>query len=199
MNLEVFRTALQEMQPVLDAWGRRVVAEIQAALLLEMGERFPTFLKIPVDVRLKSESSALGKVARKGYTDPFRQMTDLVGTRFVVLFRTDIEVVSRIIEGSTLWTASRDRDYEAEIEKAPYHFDYQSVHYVVRANGDLECDGTPVPEGTPCEIQIRTLLQHAYAEIVHDSIYKPTDEAPPIAKRYVARSMALMETTDDLF
>lgn len=50
-----------------------------------------------------------------------------------------------------------------------------------------------------CEVQIRTLLQHAYAELVHDSIYKPVGRVPPKAERQVARSMALMETTDELF
>lgn len=199
MNPAEFRTTLKEMEPVLHAWGGRVVSEISASLERELGERFPSFLKLPAGPRVKAESSGLGKIARKGYTDPIRQMTDLVGVRFVVLLRTDIDIITQIIEGATLWTASLDRDYEAEIEKAPSHFDYQSVHYVIRANGDIECDGIVVPSGTPCEIQIRTLLQHAYAEMVHDNIYKPTGEVPSKAKRFVARSMALMETTDDLF
>jgi putative GTP pyrophosphokinase len=199
MNIEEFRTTLKEMEPVLQAWGGRVVSEISRSLDRELGERFPSFLKLPANYRIKAESSALGKIARKGYTDPIRQMTDLVGVRFVVLLRTDIDIIAKIIEGATLWTASRDRDYEAEIEKAPSHFDYQSVHYVIRANTDMDCHGIIVPGDTPCEIQIRTLLQHAYAEMVHDNIYKPTGEVPSKAKRYVARSMALMETTDDLF
>ncbi|MCC2018497.1 hypothetical protein QM121_09360 [Enterobacter hormaechei] len=50
-----------------------------------------------------------------------------------------------------------------------------------------------------CEVQVRTLLQHAYAELVHDSVYKPVGIVPKSAERHIARSMALMETTDDLF
>ncbi|MEN6440947.1 MAG: hypothetical protein ABFD97_20445 [Syntrophobacter sp.] len=199
MNVEDFRKAFESLQPILKAWGGRVVSEIEEGLEDELGEHYSSFLKLPAEFRLKQESSALGKIIRKEYDDPVRQMTDLVGARFVVLLRTDIDIVDKVIEGSTLWSASRDRDYEAEIAKAPSHFDYQSVHYVVRAKGNIDCDGIIVPDSTPCEIQIRTLLQHAYAEMVHDNIYKPTGEVPPKAKRYVARSMALMETTDDLF
>ncbi|MDH8014158.1 hypothetical protein QIH10_28860, partial [Klebsiella pneumoniae] len=33
----------------------------------------------------------------------------------------------------------------------------------------------------------------------HDSIYKPSGDVPKSAERQIARSMALMETTDDLF
>jgi hypothetical protein len=40
---------------------------------------------------------------------------------------------------------------------------------------------------------------NAYAELVHDSIYKPSGDVPKSAERQIARSMALMETTDDLF
>ena len=199
MNVEDFRKAFEPLQPILKAWGGRVVSEIEEGLEKELGEHYSSFLKLPAEFRLKQESSALGKIIRKQYTDAVRQMTDLVGTRFVVLLRTDIDIVVKIIEGSTLWSASLDRDYESEIAKSPSHFDYQSVHYVVRAKGDIDCEGIIVPNSTPCEVQIRTLLQHAYAEMVHDNIYKPTGEVPPKAKRYVARSMALMETTDDLF
>jgi hypothetical protein len=35
--------------------------------------------------------------------------------------------------------------------------------------------------------------------MVHDSIYKPVGPVPPKVERQVAKSMALLETTDDLF
>jgi putative GTP pyrophosphokinase len=41
-------------------------------------------------------------------------------------------------------------------------------------------------------------LQHAIAELSHDAMYKTTRAVPSQAKRLVARSMALMETTDEL-
>ena len=56
-----------------------------------------------------------------------------------------------------------------------------------------------IPEAIACEVQIRTLLQHAHSELTHDSIYKPTTVAKPDVKRTVAKSMALIEATDDYF
>jgi putative GTP pyrophosphokinase len=55
------------------------------------------------------------------------------------------------------------------------------------------------PRGMPCEIQIRSMLQHVYSEVTHKSIYKykliePTNSM----RRDVARSMALLETADHL-
>jgi hypothetical protein len=126
-------------------------------------------------------------------------MTDIVGVRFVVLFRSDIDIISQVIEGSSQWIASLDRDYDEEIYAEPSHFDYQSKHYILRANGDIPCGDFIIPNQMACEVQLRTILQHAYAEIVHDNIYKPSGVVTSKSKRLVARSMALMETTDDLF
>ncbi|EKO3514439.1 hypothetical protein [Vibrio fluvialis] len=84
-------------------------------------------------------------------------------------------------------------------KKAPLLFTYQSVHYVVRAKADIQFNGEIVKAGTPCEIQVRTLLQHAYAELTHDAVYKAKTVVEPEVHRTVAKSMALIETTDDFF
>lgn len=56
-----------------------------------------------------------------------------------------------------------------------------------------------IKSGTPYEIQVRTLLQHAYAELTHDTIYKPNFAVPDEVYRLSARSIALIETTSELF
>jgi hypothetical protein len=48
-------------------------------------------------------------------------------------------------------------------------------------------------------VQIKTLLQHAYSELTHDTIYKPQIEATPEMRRNAAKSMALLEATNDYF
>ncbi|EHU5271632.1 (p)ppGpp synthetase, partial [Salmonella enterica subsp. enterica serovar Agona] len=132
--------------------------------------------------------------------NPYNDITDKVGVRFVVLLTDDIPVIKDIIENSPLWEYSDDRDYIKEKEDKPYLFDYQSVHYVVR---NLKCipvsENIIIPDGTPCEIQIRTLLQHAYAEVSHDSVYKCKAKPSSEIKRRMARTIALMESTDELF
>lgn len=55
----------------------------------------------------------------------------------------------------------------------------------------------------PCEVQIRTILQHAYAEMAHNSSYKPPVKLPEEDQKHINRSLAkgsaLIETTDDVF
>ncbi|RJF97158.1 GTP pyrophosphokinase [Noviherbaspirillum saxi] len=195
-----FENWLKENAASLEAWGAFVTAKIKAFVELDVGEdRYKSFFKIDPTYRVKEIASALKKQVKKKYPDPRVAMTDLVGARFVVLVRTDIEIVERALLAYSGWSTSRDRHFRDEVIDHPELFDYQSVHYLVRATEGTEVNGLSIPDGLPCEIQIRTLLQHAYAELVHDNIYKPTVQVPSSAKRLVARSMALMETTDVMF
>lgn len=201
MNNEVdFGEWLNEVEPALKAWGGFVVAKLAELAELEIGqEQFNCFFKVKPQFRVKNKQSALDKQKLKQYGAPKEQMTDLVGARFVVLLKFDLEVVEKALIEYPGWTRSKDRDPLGEQKDRPKHFDYQSVHYIVRAADDIEVDGVQVPAGMPCEVQIRTLLQHAYAELVHDKFYKGVGHIPPSADRLVARSMALMESTDDMF
>lgn len=199
-NSADFGDWLDEVEPALKAWGDFVVAKLIELVELEIGrEQFKCFFKVKPGFRVKGKQSALDKQKLKQYADPKEQMTDLVGARFVVLLKFDLEVVEKALIEYPEWTRSKDRDPLGEQKDRPKHFDYQSVHYIVRAADDMNLDGVHVPAGMPCEVQIRTLLQHAYAELVHDKFYKGVGHIPPSADRLVARSMALMESTDDMF
>lgn len=192
--LEDFRRELIAQRPELVAWGSFVREQIRAEL-----EHTAVSLQI-VSSRAKEVDSAIGKIARKDYKDPLHQMTDLVGVRFVVLISPHIEPIAEIVEACKEWEARLDRDADQEIVAAPETFGYQSKHYVVRNSVKRGYEGVPIRVGLPCEIQIRTIMQHAYAEVTHDSIYKPSaGRVPPKAKRFVASSMALIETADHLF
>lgn len=187
-----------------EAWGGFIVNEILAGLpQLFAGIEVGSFVKIPVIPRVKTEDSLISKAFYRGkpYTDPFAEIEDKIGVRFVVLLTADIEKISHVIDASKNWKASLDRDFEAERESRPLEFVYQSKHYVVRANDGLSFDGVPIPAGTPCEIQIRTLLQHAHSELTHDNIYKREEgtEVTKKVERTIAKSMALIEAVDDYF
>lgn len=192
---------LAARKPELDAFGKFVTREISNRVLAELPvSRSKTFFKIEPSFRAKDVASALTKQHTKKYPDPKYQMTDLVGARFVVLLRSDITVVENCLIGcSSFWTARRDREPKSEADSNPDAFRYQSVHYIVRNIEDRTYEGITIPAETACEVQIRTLLQHAYAELGHDRIYKGDAVVPPSVHRIVARSMALMETTDHLF
>jgi ppGpp synthetase/RelA/SpoT-type nucleotidyltranferase len=174
----------------LEAWGSHVISVV--------GSVAAGLLKVPAGCRVKDVTSARGKQLRKGYADPITEMTDLVGARFVVLTSNDLAPIQAAIEKESSWTHRQARDPIFEISKDPTSFGYQSYHYEVRPREALQLGGVKVSPEICCEVQVRTLLQHAYAELTHDSLYKPDQAVPSQAERLVARSMALMETTDEL-
>jgi putative GTP pyrophosphokinase len=173
---------IEQNRQALATWGEDICRSVC--------EQYGTLLKVPAAVRVKDPDSARKKQFKKAYADPQQDMTDLVGVRFVVLTSDDLMPIRRHLEGSTAWQCLKARDPDQEIEVAPDTFGYQSHHYEIR----------PLASAEPwcCEVQVRTLLQHTIAELSHDAMYKATQAVPSQALRLVARSMALMETTDEL-
>ena len=183
------------------SWGKYVCDYITEQLHLSPQE-YQQLVKIPVVPRVKETDSMVEKAFyRKGkrYTDPLRQITDKVGIRFVVMVTNQIGMIEKVIKEAPVWTYSKDQDYQDAIDRKPDVFAYQSVHYVVKNKEEMVSDGITIGEGTACEIQIRTLEQHAYAELSHDYFYKNDEQVLSILRRYLARSMALNETADELF
>ncbi|MCT4654369.1 MAG: RelA/SpoT domain-containing protein [Cohaesibacter sp.] len=184
-------------------WGDFVVDRVKKLISAEIAPRdVDYFVRVPPIPRLKDDESLLQKAFHRGkpYKSPYDEIEDKVGVRFVLLLDTDIRRVAKAIENETeVWTAVKARDHEEEIENKPYEFDYQSIHYVVRSVPETFWKGEKFPENLPCEIQVRTLLQHAYSEVVHDTLYKPSIKTTPQMKRSAAKSMALLEATSDYF
>lgn len=201
MNIiDEFEKYLSENEKAFRIWGEYVKETIEKQILSSLNiDNINCFLKVPATPRVKEIKSALGKVARKGYDDPIQQMTDLVGVRFVVLLSTEMDSVCEVIEHINSFESSVSKNYLDEIDVNPKIFDYQSKHYEIRPKDNITINDIDINKNICCEVQVRTLLQHAYAELVHDSVYKPIGPVPKGAERQIAKSMALMETTDDLF
>lgn len=128
--------------------------------------------------RVKDNLSLLQKAfyRKKEYHDPYNDITDKVGCRFVVLYSDQIQEIETIINHYPFWWPSKDFDYRTTREERGSELSYQSVHYIVRPKNDMSFEHLgrelTIKKGTPCEIQIRTLLQHAYSEVSHDTFYK---------------------------
>ncbi|ELS9504306.1 RelA/SpoT domain-containing protein [Vibrio parahaemolyticus] len=189
--------------PMYKAWADFVLTEIDSSILSHAGTKsaYLEWVKIPPSQRVKQVDSLVTKAfirKRNKYKDPYKEITDKAGIRFVVLLTSQLELLCNIVEEATGWTYSKDKEFDEWKGDDPRLFDYQSVHYIVYAAREIEHKGVQIKEGTPCEVQLRTLLQHAYAELAHDTIYKGNIAASPEVHRTFAKSMALMETTDDL-
>jgi len=189
------------LQPALAKWAQFVDDILINNLLIGLADNV---VQIPPAFRVKSDSSYLCKALyrkseNKEYRDPLKEIEDKVATRIVVLKSSDVKDVSEIIQKSLLWKAKITKNMWQEIEDKPDIFNYQSLHIVVSPNNDnLDFENTD-KEYLTCEIQVRTLLQHAFAEVSHDSAYKGPYKNDKIIMRHLSKSMALMETTDDYF
>jgi ppGpp synthetase/RelA/SpoT-type nucleotidyltranferase len=186
------------LKPLLRQWGE-MVDSILVDIIRDMVENH--LIKILPSCRLKEDKSYLFKALyrKKNYTEPIENIEDKIGTRIVVLKSDDIKIVQKRISEYQNWESKLTKNAEQEIEDKPNIFDYQSLHIVVKPKEEDATFPADKIESLTCEIQIRTLLQHAFAEISHDSTYKGPYKNDKGILRRLAKAMALMEATDDYF
>ena len=205
MNQKKILELWQKDKPFYEAWSKFISQEIEKRLIRSIAPMsLNYFLKIPMVPRLKGDTNLIDKALHRGkqYENPYNDITDKVGMRYVVLLTTQISQICNIIESSDcvdFWNWTKDKDYEEERLAKPLEFSYQSMHYLLRAKAGISIEAVDIPNGIACEVQIRTLLQHAHSELTHDTLYKPKVIASPSVKRTVAKSMALIEATDEFF
>ena len=152
-----------------------------------------------VSTRIKSRESLEGKLSRfSGKYEQLNQITDLCGVRIVTYLEDEVDAVAALVE------VEFDRDSANSIDKRQTaefdRFGYSSVHYVV----SLKATRAQLPEyarfaNLKFEIQIRSILQHAWAEIEHDLQYKGQDAVPRELRRSFARLAGLLELADAEF
>ena len=149
--------------------------------------------------RLKSRESLAEKIDRKqGKYTHISDITDIVGVRIITYYSEDVDKIAEIIEREF------DVDTENSIDKReslePDRFGYCSVHYVVKMSPNrLVLPEYKAFEGMKCEIQIRSVLQHAWAEIEHDIGYKSEITVPKEMRRSFSRIAGLLEIADKEF
>lgn len=151
-----------------------------------------------VEARTKDTSSLREKLARsaKTYTDPLNEVTDLSGLRVITYYEDDADAVAKLIEAEF----AVDRENSIVHSAKAAEFGYKSAHYIVKLSPDrtklLEWKGLA---DFKAEVQVRTVLQHAWAAISHKLQYKREEDVPLQLKRKLFRLSALFEIADDEF
>jgi predicted RNase H-like nuclease/ppGpp synthetase/RelA/SpoT-type nucleotidyltranferase len=154
--------------------------------------------------RAKSVASFAGKsVLRAGdgprYTDPLTEMADQVGVRVVTYLQSDVVAVVDLLASQLQVLADRDKGQETASRG---RWGYASRHLDVALDPDEEPEaGHGALLGQQFEVQIRTVLQHAWAEFEHDIRYKGTipDEHAPDLDRRLTLAAGLLELADREF
>lgn len=150
---------------------------------------------LAVTGRVKTLESAVEKIKSKGYSDPVRQMTDITGIRIIVFFESQVDEVSKIINDSFAVDASNSSDRKNVLKVNQNG--YRSVHFVC----DLGAERSKLPEyeglgGLKFEFQVRTVLQHAWAELAHDGSYKFSGKLPTAVERKLFLYAGMLELAD---
>ena len=149
-----------------------------------------------VEHRVKTEKSLAGKLERKGDGyNTIEDITDILGCRVICFLSDEIDKIGKKVEETFVIDRELSSDKRALIKEDT--FGYLSLHYICSLPfGDKWPDEIC---GKKFEVQIRTILQHAWSAIHHDIGYKSDFGVPREIKRQFARLAGLLELADDEF
>ncbi len=195
------RSAVREyaaQQPVLRQAADQFVALV-TAILDDAGINY-----LSITGRAKGVTSFAAKAARTVdgvpvYPDPLRDITDQIGVRVITYVHSDVAAVADLLDDQTRVIDDRDMGQETASEG---RFGYASRHLLVGVETDRELEPPDdVLRGRRAQVQIRTVLQHAWAEFEHDIRYKGTipDEHVPDFDRRFTLAAGLLELADREF
>lgn len=176
--------AFSDVAPALEASGH----SLTAALSTWLGQ---AGIKVhSIVARVKDPASLARKLARpdRDYVDLW-DLTDLLGLRVITYFEDAVDRVGGVIEAQLPIDLTRSTDKR---RREPGLFGYRSLHYVVELDA-----GFPAP--ARAEIQVRSVLEHAWAEIEHDLGYKAPGAVPQPVRQRLSRLAGLLEIADREF
>ena len=123
------------------------------------------------------------------------KVKDLLGLRVVVPFQEDVEKVREVIESHF-----EVLEIERKAENLSFReFAYDSVHVIIGISNSKLLE---FPPGClkACEVQVRTILQDAWAEVEHELIYKSNVDFPDESvRKKLAALNASLTLSDTIF
>ncbi len=182
-----------EIRPIYDGFTQKM-EELAKELL-----NASSIVVHSVTSRTKGKKSLIGKIQRESEKyQNLEDITDLSAIRITCWFLEQVPMVAKLMK-ENFEVIDRFSVDKREIMD-PDRFGYLSLHYIVRlAQSRKTLQEYKRYTGFYCEIQIRTILQHTWAEIQHDLGYKSQIGIPKSVKRRFYRLAGLLELADDEF
>lgn len=151
-----------------------------------------------VSCRTKAKESYLNKCRNEKYTNPIEQIMDVSGIRIIAYTNQDVLNICKVLQEEFLIDENNSINKAKVLETDKVG--YLSIHYILQLNPNR----TSLPEykmfeKLKCEVQVRTLLQHAWAEIEHDRNYKFSGILPDEIKRRFHLISGVLELMDREF
>ncbi len=148
--------------------------------------------------RCKDPRSLRMKLFEKNYANPARQLTDMVAARVITYYSHDVDRVAAKLS-SALTVDPRNSGDKRKLLTLK-EFGYKSVHLQLQTKASWASDPKYAAlRGRWCEVQIRSILEHAWAEIEHEVVYKSEIRYPDEIKRKFARLAGAVEILEEEF
>jgi ppGpp synthetase/RelA/SpoT-type nucleotidyltranferase len=189
-------------------WGRKAGVEYLPVrgLCEEFADALRAILRVAlreeqisvqtIDARGKSVESLEAKAEkphendanRPKYANPLADITDLAGVRVIVFLENDVAEVRELVR--------RVFEVREELEVDALS-GYRGLHLIVALRDNRsELLEYKRFSGRLAEIQVRTVLQHAWAEIEHGIGYKPRMPIPEAIRRQLRDLSGTLGTAD---
>jgi putative GTP pyrophosphokinase len=153
--------------------------------------------KDPVSFGKKASKPSESDPNKPRYPNPFVDITDLAAIRIITFFPRTIPAIDKVIKSEFIVLEHANKGEELLEEEK---FGYQSVHYLVKiSSARASLPEYEVFKDGIVEVQVRTVLQHAWAEIEHDIQYKSSVAIPRDIKRRFMALAGLLELADREF
>ena len=188
-NLSEYEAKYRELRPGYE----KLAEEIQFAI--EKKLKAKDIKVAAVTYRAKVVEKFLEKIERKFYDNPLKEVTDLAGVRVVCLYESDLPKVKEIVRTEFKVNEEIDKREDLGTDK----MGYQGKHFVVELGKGYSGARYNELQGLKCEIQVRTVLQDAWAIISHHLVYKNEDSVPEKFRRDLNNVAAMLEVAQMVF
>lgn len=178
--------------------GEQAVALV-TSILDEAGINY-----LSVTGRTKSVASFAEKAGRVRdgepmYPEPLTDITDQLGVRVITYVQDDVETVAGLLADQVVVHDDRDMGQQTADEG---RWGYASRHLLVALDAARESQAAYAGlRGRVAQVQVRTVVQHAWAEFEHDIRYKgsvPAEHASEFDRRFTLAA-GLLELADREF
>lgn len=191
-SLEQYEALLPGLNMASDAIGHAIRARLR-----DDGLNHHT-----VQARVKDPVSVKGKLdrltadGRFKYERGLEQLDDLIGVRVIMFLEPDIADVATALKGQF---TCREDDDKTSSQRRNGQIGYAGRHLTLEVPADNIPVGCQAFIGQRFEVQIRTVLQHAWAAFEHDIRYKSLAEANAEVDRAFTMASTLIELADAQF
>lgn len=179
------------------AFYEAVTSQFQSMLSLLL--RQETLHIHSISGRTKDSQSLRGKIARhKNKYKQLTDITDLCGFRIITYYEDEVDKIAALLR--RYFSIDEENSVDKRKKLAADEFGYTSLHLIVNlpVNAKGICLSTR-DRICKVEIQIRSILQHAWAEIEHDLEYKNPQGTSADIRRRFSRMAGLLEVADQEF